>query len=288
MRCEGRRPHLHREAREVDLCRIGRRDVEELAERRLVGHLVEEVHQRDVEGGVAEVLLQDHVDVRLEQDPVVDRVEAHAVHLVPARLAAPRLRRVHHVVGDEEEGLEPLDAPAEDARAVEVLLAHLPLDRAHRLHHRQAAVQLSERHVVLHQTLEVGRGGGGEVVAVDVGEDIGGDLLEPAQEVRPVVHRHVQPRRARGHRQRLRRLGQALGEDARGTRGGDEEEAGGDFERRPTSVRHVAQRDAARQARGGRAQHKLHRIAHVCDGHVDPRCSSAKGGKAARGGRPPS
>ena len=67
-----------------------------------------------------EVLLQQHVDGPLEHERVVDRDVAHVRPPEPARLPAPRVRRVHHVVADQEEGLQQLDQPAERAGGFEV------------------------------------------------------------------------------------------------------------------------------------------------------------------------
>jgi hypothetical protein len=71
----------------------------------------EELEEAHVAGVAAEVLAEHAVHHRLQDEAVVDRQQAHAALLVPARLAAPRHRLVHNIVGDEEEGLEPLDAP---------------------------------------------------------------------------------------------------------------------------------------------------------------------------------
>ena len=121
--------HVEREAREVDLVRVGGREVEKLAERGLQRHLVEKLQERHVKGLAAKVTLEDLVDLSFEDDPIVDRVHLHVVELVPARLSAPRLRLVHDVVRHQEERLQPLDAPAEDGGASVLLVGKLAAGR---------------------------------------------------------------------------------------------------------------------------------------------------------------
>ena len=104
-------------------------EVEKLAERGLQRHLVEKLQERHVEGLAAKVTLEDLVDLRFEDDPIVDRVHLHVVELVPARLSAPRLRLVHDVVRHQEERLQPLDAPAEDGGASVLLVGKLAAGR---------------------------------------------------------------------------------------------------------------------------------------------------------------
>ena len=65
---------------------------------------------------VRDVPLQQQEQRLLEDERVVDGDDADVVDAVPARLAAARDARVHEVVRDEEEGLQPLHAPPEDAR----------------------------------------------------------------------------------------------------------------------------------------------------------------------------
>ena len=70
-------------------------------------------YQLEVALVLGEVALEDLEDERLDGHRVVDRDVPDALALVPARLAAPRLRLVHDVVGHEQPRLQPLDAPGE-------------------------------------------------------------------------------------------------------------------------------------------------------------------------------
>ena len=64
----------------------------------------------------SEVLLQQHVNSGLEHECVVDGDHPHFGHFVPAGLSATGVGGIHHVVGDEEVGLEELGEPAEGWR----------------------------------------------------------------------------------------------------------------------------------------------------------------------------
>ncbi len=104
---------LRGEVGEVDVVLGGREEVAELADFGLEGGGVEELEHVDVGGVGAEVLLQEDVDGHFEHEGVVDGDHADARVAVPAGLAAAGDGGVHHVVGDEEEGLEELGEPAE-------------------------------------------------------------------------------------------------------------------------------------------------------------------------------
>ena len=69
-------------------------------------HLVEELKEVHIRRVGAEVLLEQPVDGGLEDERVVDRNHPHVRRAVPARLPAPRDRRVHDVVRHEEERLK--------------------------------------------------------------------------------------------------------------------------------------------------------------------------------------
>ena len=55
---------------------------------------------------VAEVVVQQRVEARLEDDGIVDGGHADVVAFVPTRLTSSGRRSVHHVVGNQEEGLK--------------------------------------------------------------------------------------------------------------------------------------------------------------------------------------
>jgi hypothetical protein len=83
---------------------------------------VEEFDHIEVGWVGAEVLLQEAVDGRLEEEGIVDSDHAHAGTTVPARFAAARHGAVHDIIGDEEEGLQKLDCPAQKTELFELLV----------------------------------------------------------------------------------------------------------------------------------------------------------------------
>lgn len=113
---------LHGEVVEVDVVLGGGDQVTQLAQLGLVGGLVEELDEVDVGGVRAEVLLQDNVDARLEQEGVVDSDQSDSFVLVPAGLAATGDGAVHDVVANQEEGLEQLGEPAQQTEVLELLI----------------------------------------------------------------------------------------------------------------------------------------------------------------------
>lgn len=133
---------------------------------------MEELDEVDVRRVRAEVLLEQPVDRRLEDERVVDGDEADALVAVPARLAAARDARVHDVVRHEEErlqlagpsaaaaataqrGTHELDAPAQHGRLeVLVLGQRAALEDLDAVHDGQPAVELPARDVVV-QVLRV-------------------------------------------------------------------------------------------------------------------------------------
>ena len=112
---------LHGKVVEVDFVLRGGEEIAQLADFGLVGDLVEQLEEVDVGLVRAEVLLQQGVDGSLKQKGVVDGNHANTVLEVPAGLASTGDAAVHYIVGDEEEGLEELGAPAKGS-GVEVLL----------------------------------------------------------------------------------------------------------------------------------------------------------------------
>lgn len=105
---------LQRELGEVDRVFGGSDEVNELAELGLEGDVVEEFEEHAVIRFGAEVLLEQKVDGGFQHEGVVDGNVADTVDAVPARLTSASDAGIHHVIGDEEVGLEKLDAPAED------------------------------------------------------------------------------------------------------------------------------------------------------------------------------
>ena len=53
-----------------------------------------------------EVLLEEVVDRALKHERVIDRDVAYALHAVPAWLAATRDGLIHHVIRNQEKGLQ--------------------------------------------------------------------------------------------------------------------------------------------------------------------------------------
>jgi hypothetical protein len=106
---------------EIHVVFWGGQEVAQLAALGLEGDFVEELDHVEIALFLAEVLLQEHVDGRLEHEGVVDGDHADLGGEVPAGAAAARLGRVHDVVGHEEEGLQQLDHPSQQ-RGAEVVL----------------------------------------------------------------------------------------------------------------------------------------------------------------------
>lgn len=113
---------LHGEVVEVNIVLGGGDQITELTELGLPGGLVEELDQVDIGGVGAEALLQDEVDGRLQHESVVDRDKADTLVAVPAGLATASDGAVHNVIADQEESLEQLSEPAQDAQVLELLL----------------------------------------------------------------------------------------------------------------------------------------------------------------------
>jgi hypothetical protein len=98
----------------------------------------------------AEVLLEQDEDGGLEHESVVDGDHTDVGGEVPAGLAAAGLGRVHDVVGDEEEGLQQLDHPAERGGLEVLLLSELTSEeQLGGVNDRQAAVALAANDIVV-------------------------------------------------------------------------------------------------------------------------------------------
>jgi hypothetical protein len=118
-----------------------------------------------------QVRAEDVVNGGLQHERVVDGDVPNVIDAEPAGLAAAGEGLVHHVVGDEEVGLElwewttgqlmnevsasdkstyQLNTPAEEGRLEVLILGQLPaLDDRHRVNDRQPAVQLSAGHIIV-------------------------------------------------------------------------------------------------------------------------------------------
>lgn len=135
---------VYGEVVQVDVV-LGRGDqIAQLAQLRLPGDLVEELNEVNVGGVRAEPRLQDVVDGGLEHEGVVDRDHSHSLVSVPAGLATARDRAIHHVVADQEEGLQELRQPAQGAEVLELLVVQGPLEECEGgVRDGEAAVELA-------------------------------------------------------------------------------------------------------------------------------------------------
>jgi hypothetical protein len=113
---------LHGEVVEVDIVLGGGDQIAKLTQLGLPSGLVEELDEVDVGGVGLEALLEDEVDGRLEHESVVDGNETDTLLAVPAGLATASDRAVHNIIANEEESLEQLGEPAQDAEVLELLL----------------------------------------------------------------------------------------------------------------------------------------------------------------------
>lgn len=83
---------------------------------------MEELDDIDVGGVRAEALLQDEVDSPLQHEGVVDGDQTNTLVTVPAGQATTGNGTVHKIIADQEEGLEQLGEPAQDAQVLELLV----------------------------------------------------------------------------------------------------------------------------------------------------------------------
>jgi hypothetical protein len=141
---------LEAEVVEVDVVFGRGEQVAGLAELGLESDFLEELDEVDVRGVAAEVLLEQDEDGGLEHESVVDGDHTDVGGEVPAGLAAAGLGRVHDVVGDEEEGLQQLDHPAERGGLEVLLLSELTSEeQLGGVNDRQAAVALAANDIVV-------------------------------------------------------------------------------------------------------------------------------------------
>jgi hypothetical protein len=134
---------LHREVVQVDVVLRGGDQIAELTQFSLPGDLMEELDDVDVGGVGAEALLEDKVDGSLEHEGVVDGDEADTLVAVPAGQATAGNGAIHKIIADEEESLEELGEPAQDAQVLELLIGQGLLQEGESgVGDREAAVQL--------------------------------------------------------------------------------------------------------------------------------------------------
>lgn len=135
---------LHGEVVEVDVVLRGGDEVTKLTQLGLPGGLVEELDHVNVGGVRAEALLEDEVDTRLQHESVVDSDQTDTLVAVPAGLATAGDGGVHHVVADQEESLEQLSHPTQDAEVLELLVGQGLLQESKAgIRDREATVELT-------------------------------------------------------------------------------------------------------------------------------------------------
>lgn len=113
---------LHGEVVEVDIVLGSGDQIAKLTKLGLPGGLVEELDEVDVGGVGLEALLQDQVDGGLQHEGIVDGDEANTLVAIPAGLATASDGAVHDIIADQEESLEQLGEPAQNAQVLELLL----------------------------------------------------------------------------------------------------------------------------------------------------------------------
>eukprot|EP00128_Syssomonas_multiformis_P007536 Colp12_sorted_trinity150504_noHs@13455 len=190
--------------------------VQQLAELGLAGGLEEQVHQLVVVGLLAEVLLEDLVHEGLEDETVVDGDGLHLGQAEPAGLASAGHAVVHEVIGDQEEGLQELDAPAQRGGLAALLVgqgvAHQLGESVSYTQGSQASVHLAAGHGVGQHAADPLGGLGAELVGNrEVVQDLLAKLVEHLLEEDLVIggeadgdlegHRGVDTGRSAEHRQ---------------------------------------------------------------------------------------
>lgn len=113
---------LHGEVVEVDLILGGGDQVTELTQLSLPSSLMEEIDEVGVGGVRAEVLLKNDINRRFEQEGIVNGDQTDTFLTVPAWLTTTGDRAVHNVVADQEESLEKLGEPSQNAEVFELFL----------------------------------------------------------------------------------------------------------------------------------------------------------------------
>jgi hypothetical protein len=69
------------------------------------------------------VYFEEVIDRSLQHERIVDRDVSYIFNAIPAGLSSPRDGSIHHVICDEEVGLEELDTPSQDGSLEEFLLS---------------------------------------------------------------------------------------------------------------------------------------------------------------------
>jgi len=113
---------LHREIIQVDVVLRGGDQIAQLTQLGLPGSLVEELDDVDIRRVGAEALLQNHVDGRFKHEGIVDGDQTDTLLTVPARQTTAGNRAIHQVVADQEESLQQLSEPAQNAQVLELFV----------------------------------------------------------------------------------------------------------------------------------------------------------------------
>ena len=147
---------LHGEVVEVDLVLGGSDQVTELTQLSLPSCLVEEIDEVGVGGVRAEVLLKNDINRRFEQEGIVNGDQTDTFLTVPAWLTTTGDRAVHNVVADQEESLEKLGEPSQNAEVFELFLGQGLLQKSQAgVGTGKTTVQLSTGNVDIEGLLEV-------------------------------------------------------------------------------------------------------------------------------------
>lgn len=139
---------VHREVVQVNVVLRGGDQIAQLTQLGLPGSLVEELDNVDIGRVGAEALLQDEVDGRLEHEGIIDGDQVDTLMAIPTGLAATGNGAVHKIIADEEESLEELSEPAQDAQVLELLFGQGLLQEGEAgIGDGEAAVELAARNI---------------------------------------------------------------------------------------------------------------------------------------------
>lgn len=135
---------LQGEVVKVHIVLRGSDQVTKLTQLSLPGGLVEELDQVNVGGVGAEALLEDEVDGCFEHEGIVDGNETNTLLAVPAGLTTTGDGAVHNVIAHQEEGLEKLGEPTQDAQVLELFIGEGLLQEGKTsVGNREASVQFA-------------------------------------------------------------------------------------------------------------------------------------------------
>lgn len=126
----------------------GSDQVTKLTQLSLPGGLVEELDQVNVGGVRAEALLEDKVDGGFQHEGIVDGNEADALLAVPAGLTTAGDGAVHNIITHQEESLQKLGEPTQDAQVLELFIGEGLLQEGKAsIGNRETPVQFATRSV---------------------------------------------------------------------------------------------------------------------------------------------